>query len=51
MARREGKRGAYKVLVGKTKGKSPLVISRCRCNDNIRMNLEDVGETAWTSLI
>jgi hypothetical protein len=27
----EGKRNAYKVLEGKTEGKGPLGIPRCRC--------------------
>jgi hypothetical protein len=33
----------YKFLVGKSLGKSPLVIPRSRWEDNIRANLQEVG--------
>jgi len=33
----------YRVLVGKTGGKSPLGISRHRWEDNIKMDLQEVG--------
>jgi hypothetical protein len=33
----------YKVLVGKPEGKRPLGIPRSRCEDNIKMNVTDVG--------
>ena len=36
-------RGVYKVLVGKPEGKRPLGRPRCRCEDNIKMDLEEVG--------
>ena len=36
-------RGAYRVLVGKPKGKGPLGRPRRRWVDNIRMDLQDVG--------
>jgi hypothetical protein len=36
-------RGAYGVLVGKSRGKRPLGRSRHRWEDNIRMNLQEVG--------
>jgi len=37
------KRGVYGVLVGKPKGKRPLRRPRRRCEDNINMDLQDVG--------
>ena len=43
MARMEEKRGVHKVLVGKPEGKRPLGRPRRRWEDNIRMNLEEVG--------
>jgi hypothetical protein len=33
----------YRVLVGKRKGKRPLGIPRRRWEDNIRMDLQEVG--------
>jgi len=36
-------RGVYRVLVGKPEGKRPLGISRRRWEDNIRMDLREVG--------
>jgi len=47
----EDKRGAYKVLVGKPEGKRPLLRSRRRWRNNIRMDLQEVGGIAWTGLI
>jgi len=41
-------RGLYRVLVGKPEGKSLIGISRCRQEDNIKMDLQEVG--AWTGL-
>ena len=38
----EDKRSAYRVLVGKPKGKKPLVRSRSRWTDNIRMDLQEL---------
>jgi hypothetical protein len=37
------RRGAYRVLVGKPEGKSLLRRPRHRCNDNIKMALQEVG--------
>ena len=37
------KRGVYKVLVGKPKGKRPLGRPKCIWEDNIKMDLQDVG--------
>ena len=36
-------RGVHKVLVGKTEGKRPLGRPRRRWEDNIKMDLEEVG--------
>jgi hypothetical protein len=36
-------RGVYRVLVGKTMGKRPLGRPRHRCENNIKMNLQEVG--------
>jgi hypothetical protein len=37
------KRNAYRVLVGKSKGKRPLGRPRRRWEDNIKMDLEEIG--------
>jgi hypothetical protein len=36
-------RGVYRVLVGKPEGNRPLGRSRLRCEDNNRMDLQEVG--------
>jgi hypothetical protein len=36
-------RGVYRVLVGKPEGKRPLGIPRCRWEDNIKMDFQEVG--------
>jgi hypothetical protein len=36
-------RGAYRVLVGRPEGKRPLGRPRRRWEDNIKMDLEDIG--------
>jgi hypothetical protein len=36
-------RGVYRVLVGKPEGRRPLGRHRCRWEDNIRMDLREVG--------
>ena len=43
MARMEQFRNAYKVLVGKPEGKRPLGRPRRRWEDNIKMDLREVG--------
>jgi len=40
---RMGEKGAYRVLVGKLEGKSPMGRPRRRWVDNIRMDLQEVG--------
>ena len=43
VARMREERGAYRVLVGKPEGKTPLGRPRQRWVDNIRMDLQEVG--------
>jgi hypothetical protein len=35
--------GVYRVLVGKPEGKNPLERPRCRLEDNIKADLQEVG--------
>jgi hypothetical protein len=37
------KRNAYRIFVGKPKGKRPLERLRCRWEDNIKMDLREIG--------
>jgi hypothetical protein len=39
----EKRRGAYSFLVGKPEGKRPLVRPKHRWEDNIKMDLQEVG--------
>ncbi|KAJ4441221.1 hypothetical protein ANN_11072 [Periplaneta americana] len=52
VARMGESRNAYRVLVGKSEGKRPLGRQRCRCEDNIKMDLRDVGydDRDWINL-
>ena len=43
-------RGVYTVLVGKPEGKRPLGRSRRRWEDNIKMDLQEVGGMNWIEL-
>ena len=43
MAHMEEGRGVHKVLVGKSEGKRPLGTHKRRWEDNIKMDLEEVG--------
>ena len=43
MARMEDGRSAFKILAGKPTGKRPLGRPRPRWEDNIRMDLKDIG--------
>ena len=45
MARMGEGRGVHRVLVGKPEGKRPLGRPRRRWEDNIKMNLQEVGES------
>jgi hypothetical protein len=44
-------RGAYRVLVGRPEGRRPLGRPRRRWEDNIKMDLQEVGWGAWSGLI
>jgi hypothetical protein len=45
-------RSAYRILVGRPEGRRLLGRLRRRWNDNIKMNLQEVGwGSAWTGLI
>jgi hypothetical protein len=37
------RRGIYRVLVGRPEGKRPLERPKCRWEDNIKMDLQEVG--------
>ena len=37
------RKGAYRILVGRPDGKRPLVRPRLRWEDNIKMDLQEVG--------
>ena len=43
VARIEEGRGDYRILAGKPTGKRPLGRPRRRCEDNIRMDLKEIG--------
>jgi hypothetical protein len=47
----EERKATYKVLVGKPEGKRPLLRHRQRWVDNIKMDLQEVGLTAWNGLV
>ena len=53
VARMEEGRGVRKVLVGKPEGKSPLGRPRRRWEDNIKMDLQEVGRCCgdWMELV
>jgi hypothetical protein len=42
------RREVYRVLVGKPERKRPLGRPNLRCEDNIKMDLQEVGWGAWT---
>ena len=52
VARMEEGRSAFKILTGKPTGKRPLVRLRHRWEDNIRIDLEEIGINAgnWVDL-
>jgi hypothetical protein len=44
-------RGAYRILVGRPEGRRQLGRHKRRWEDNIKMDLQEVGWGAWTGLI
>jgi hypothetical protein len=44
-------RGAYRILVGRPEGRRPLERPGRRWEDNIKMDLQEVGWGGWTGLI
>jgi len=52
VARVGERRGLYRGLVGKPEGKRPLGIPRCRWEDNIKLDLQEVvcGGMDWNEL-
>jgi len=51
VARMAERRGIYRVLVGKPEGKRPLGRPRRRWEENIKMELQNVGWGPWTGSI
>jgi hypothetical protein len=43
----EAKRSAYRILMGKPKGKRPLRRPRCRCEIYVKMDLREIG---WSDM-
>ena len=43
VARMEGGRSAFKILIGKLTGKRPLRRPKRRCEENIRMDHKEIG--------
>jgi len=44
----EKRRGVYRVLVRKPEGQRPLGRAGCRWEDNIKVDLQEVGCGVWT---
>jgi len=42
------RRGVYRILVGKPEGKRPLERPKCRWQDNIKMDIQEVDVGVWT---
>jgi hypothetical protein len=51
VARMGERRVAYRILVMRSEGRRPLGSPRCRWEDNIKMDLQEMGWGAWTGLI
>jgi hypothetical protein len=51
VARKGAWRDAYRILVGRLEGTIPAGRSRCGGEENIKMDLPQVGWGAWTGLI
>jgi hypothetical protein len=41
----------YKIVVSKPDVKRPLVRSRRRCEDNVRIDLREIGGKVWTGFV
>jgi hypothetical protein len=52
-ARMEEGKSAFKILTGIPRGKRPLGSPRCRWEDNMRMDLEEIGINMrnWVDLV
>ena len=48
VARMRERRGVYRALVGKPEGNRPFGRPRHRWEDNIKMDLQEVGCGVWT---
>jgi hypothetical protein len=48
VARMGEERNVYRVLVGKPEGKRPLERPRCRWEDEIKMDLREIGWWVWS---
>jgi hypothetical protein len=44
------KRNAYRILVGTPEGMRPLGRPRCRCMNNIKMDVRDIGRGGMDGL-
>jgi hypothetical protein len=44
-------RGAFRILVGNPVGKRPFARPRCRWENKINMDLQEVGWEAWTGVM
>jgi hypothetical protein len=44
-------RGAYNILVGRPEGRRSLGRPRCRWEDNIKMDLREMGLGMWIGFI
>jgi hypothetical protein len=51
VARMGERRGAYRALVGKPERRRPLGRPRRKCEDNIKMDLQEVGWGTWTGSV
>jgi len=51
VARMGERRGVYRVLVGKTEGKRPLGMPMRRWEDNIKMDLQEVGSGCMDRIV
>jgi len=43
------RKGSQRILVGRPEGKGPLGIPGLTWDDNIKMDIQEVGFGAWTS--